>query len=408
MWWWGEQEAVGLELWVQESVELFKEQTGHTVAPTLQDTDVVISQFQTASAANDAPDIQFFWNGSYCLESAWLGYVEPLNDLIPADVLKDSNATVLSLYGGKQYRLGWYGLPMLWTYGKEVFDKAGLNADEPPQDWDSFLDACDKLKTAGFIPCSAGLKDGFWGEWWLGQTLVHDLDSAGQAIDLFLGKLDWREPKYVSHWAKLKELWDAGFLNDDMQSIELYPGIELMMAGKSGMAMTIGGLVPEAQRLLGDDGVGVMIFPYGGEGEWAGQKPIADTQGLGISSQSEHKEEAAEFLLFLQSEERMNALWDGPKQPPANVNFDGNRIKDPVLKKMWSDWMQVDFLPWIPDLMPVMFWSDAMFVNAQNIIAGEWDGEQCAENSYEVTQKWKEQSPDMVEKYEIWKEDLSG
>jgi raffinose/stachyose/melibiose transport system substrate-binding protein len=407
-WWWGEQEAPGFEAWIKDSTRLYEEKTGNTIIPTLQDTDVVVSQFQTASAAGDAPDIQFFWNGSYCLESAWLGYVEPLDDLIPADILKDSHATILSIYDGKQYRIGFYGLPMLWNYGKVVFDKAGLNADEPPKTWDELLSACEKLKSAGFTPISAGLRDGFWGEWWLGQTLVHDLSSAGEAIDLFIGNLDWREQKYQEHWAKLKQLFDAGFINEDMLSIDLYPGIEVYMSGNSGMTSTVGGMVPESLRLLGDDGVGLMVFPYGGQGDWAGLRPIADTQGWGISSQSKNKEVAADFLIFLQSEERLNAIWDGPRQFPANLNWDGNQIDNPTMKQLWSGWLKVDHLPWIADLMPVMFWSEAMFVNAQKIIAGEWDAEQCAENSYQVTQKWKTQNPDMVEKYAIWKGDLSG
>ena len=65
MWWWGEQEAPGLEKYVKESVDLYQKKSGNTIEPTLQDTSVVISEFQTASAANNAPDIQYFWNGIY-------------------------------------------------------------------------------------------------------------------------------------------------------------------------------------------------------------------------------------------------------------------------------------------------------------------------------------------------------
>ena len=77
MWWWGEQEAPGLEKWLNDTIAKFKEETGHTIEPTLQDTAVVISEFQTASAANDAPDMQFLWNAIYHMETAWLGYLEP-------------------------------------------------------------------------------------------------------------------------------------------------------------------------------------------------------------------------------------------------------------------------------------------------------------------------------------------
>jgi hypothetical protein len=47
-WWWGEQEAPGFEKWIQESAKLYGDKTGNTIVPTLLDTDVVVTQFQTA------------------------------------------------------------------------------------------------------------------------------------------------------------------------------------------------------------------------------------------------------------------------------------------------------------------------------------------------------------------------
>src|SRR6476660_2877769 len=48
MWWWGEQELPGLQKFVDSSIAAYKEAT---VKSMLQDTAVVISQFQTAAAA---------------------------------------------------------------------------------------------------------------------------------------------------------------------------------------------------------------------------------------------------------------------------------------------------------------------------------------------------------------------
>ena len=52
MWWWGEQELPGLQGYVDDSVKSY---TAASVKPMLQDTAVVISQFQTAAAAGKAP-----------------------------------------------------------------------------------------------------------------------------------------------------------------------------------------------------------------------------------------------------------------------------------------------------------------------------------------------------------------
>ena len=51
MWWWGEQEAVGIQTWMDDTIKKFKAQTGSSVSPTLMDTAQVIPQFTKAAAA---------------------------------------------------------------------------------------------------------------------------------------------------------------------------------------------------------------------------------------------------------------------------------------------------------------------------------------------------------------------
>jgi raffinose/stachyose/melibiose transport system substrate-binding protein len=115
IWYWGEQELPGLQKYVNDSVAAYK---AATVKPMLQDTAVVISQFQTAAAAGNAPDLQYLWNGIYHMESVWLGYVKGLKGLVKEDILQASNPTLLSHFGGDIYRTGWYPLPMFWCYNK--------------------------------------------------------------------------------------------------------------------------------------------------------------------------------------------------------------------------------------------------------------------------------------------------
>ena len=407
MWWWGEQEAPGLEKWLAESVDMWTQQTGNSLEKTLQDNASVITEFQTASAANNAPDIQFMWNGIYHMESTWLGYVEPLDALFKGDTLTGSGATKLSIYQGKQYRIGWYNASPMWLYNKEMFDKAGLNADEPPTTWDALLDACDKLKSKGFIPLAGGLKDGPWGEWWMGHALTPQLDSPADAINLFIGDLDWREPRYHEQWSKLKILWDSEFFNDDFLSVDLYPGIDMFGAGKGAMTAIVVPLLAKQASLLGSEKVGAMVFPTSGVGKM-NNRPIQDSQGFGISSQSKVKEAAADFLASLHTEERVNALHKQTGVLPTDSFWDGaTQIQDPLFKAVWKNWQaNPEAVPYISNLMPVLFWTDAMFVNSQKVVGGEWDGAECGDNAYEVTKKWKEQNPDMVEHYRVWADDL--
>jgi len=406
-WWWGETEAKGLEGWVAQTAEMYKAKSGNTLEPTLMDTLNVISEFQTASAANAAPDVQFLWNGIYHMESVWLGYLDPMEDFFSAEEIAATRPTKLSAYQGKTYRMGWYAAGPLYVYNKEMFDQAGLDANTAPKTWDDLLNACDKLKTAGLTPIVGGLKDGPWGEWYMGHGLGQNLDTPADALNLFIGNLDWREPRYHEHWSRLKELWEAKFINEDINSIDLYPGIDLFGSGKGAMTAIVAPLLGVQSTMMGgSEKIGLMTFPVFGTGAMAG-KPIADCQGLGISSQSPNKEAAADFLRFVHDPERVQALWAMSKAIPNDESFDTNLIEDPVTRDLRSRWVEGDNVAYISNLMPGVFWSDAMFVNSQKIITGEFTGEQAGQNAYDVTLKWKEQNPDLVEKYSLWAQDLA-
>ncbi|HVR66013.1 MAG TPA: substrate-binding domain-containing protein [Verrucomicrobiae bacterium] len=403
MWWWGQQELPGLQDVVDEAV---KNYTAATVKPMLQDTAVVISQFQTAAAAGAAPDIQFLWNGIYHMESVWLGYLQPLEGLVSDEVIKASSPTLLSRFGGKTYRLGWYPLPMIWIYNKDLYDKAGLDADKAPQTWDELLAACDKLKSAGIAPLGGGIQDGYWGEWYFGHALGQNVDSAGEVIGLFTGERDFREPKYHEHWVRLEELKKAGFLNPEMSSTELYPGIDLIVAGKVGAGLSVGARLPADSKATSGR-IGTMVMPVYGKGKLAG-KPIFDSQGLGIPANIKDPKAAAAFLEYLQSPEQLKALHEKTGWIPANTSFDTSVIEDPTVRDMWQRWGLSENIPYLSNLVPGQFYEQALLPTAQQVVEGKITGEQAGELAYNVAKEWRDFNPDIVENYKKWATDLGG
>ena len=82
---------------------------------------------------------------------------------------------------------------------------------------------------------------------------------------------------------RLEELKKHGFLNPDMSSLELYPGIDLIVAGKLAMGESIGARLPADSKTT-NGRIGCMVMPVYGKGKLAG-KPILDSQGLGISDE---------------------------------------------------------------------------------------------------------------------------
>jgi raffinose/stachyose/melibiose transport system substrate-binding protein len=407
MWWWGEPEAIGIQKWVDETIAKFKDEANYVIDPLLMDTVQVVPQFTNAAAAGKPPDIQFVFNGIYHMENVWLGYIQPLNGLVADDILAKSGATTLSVYQGKQYRVGFYIVGFGIEYNKDLFDKAGLDADSPPTTWDAFLDACDKLKTSGVIPLGGGIKDGFFGEWYFTNMLTQNLNSPADALNLFIGELDWREPQYHEHWVKLQELRDNGFINDDINSLVLYQGTGLVDAGKAAMTINTTAALPAAEETLGADNLGYMIFPTFGTGSMAGI-PITDTQGFCIPTDANDAQGAAAFLEFMHSEERVNAMWTTSRALPADEKFDSSLIDDPFLKTVYETWWAGEHNVYIADLMPTLFWTDAMFAISQDILSGKLKGEESGEIAAQVTEKWKNQNPDLVENYTTWGQDLAA
>jgi raffinose/stachyose/melibiose transport system substrate-binding protein len=336
----------------------------------------------------------------------WLGYLQPLEGLVSDQVIKDSSPTLLSRFGGKTYRVGWYALPMIWIYNKDLYDKAGLDADKAPATWDEFLAACDKLKSAGIAPLGGGIQDGYWGEWYFGHAIAQNVDSAGEVIGLFTGERDFREPKYHEHWVKLEELKKAGFLNADMSSTELYPGIDLIPAGKIAAGQSVGARVPKDSEMT-KGRIGTMVMPVYGKGKLAG-KPTFDSQGLGIPTKAKNPKDAAAFLEYLQSPEQLKALHDKTGWIPANTNFDLSVITDPVVVDMWKRWGQSENIPYLANLVPGQFYEQALLPAAQQVVEGKITGEQAGELAYNVAKEWRDFNPDIVENYKKWSADLGG
>jgi len=371
------------------------------------DTSQVIPQFTRAAAAGNVPDVQFLFNGIYHMENVWLGYLNELNSLLPASVLKNSGATKLSVYQGKQYRVGFYTVGFGIAYNKSHFRKAGLDPNHPPTTWAGLLAACAKLKAKGYIPIGGGLKDGFLGEWYLINSLTQNLDTPAEALNLFIGKLDWRNERYYEHWSRLEDLYKKGYFNDDVNSLELYQGIQLFDTGKASMCFNTTPAIPNSQKQIGTKNLGYMVMPRFGHGKMAGI-PVTDTQGFGIPTKGGDHADAAKFLAFMHSKERVQAMWTLSKQIPANTTFNGNVISDPLIRTIQKKWVAGKHNVYIADLMPTKFWTDAMFVASQKILAGSMTGKEAGDLAHNVANTWKKQNPDMVSNYSTWAKDLSA
>ena len=197
----------------------------------------------------------------------------------------------------------------------------------------------------------------------------------------------------------------AGYMNDDMLSIDLFTAINKVVTGEIAATLNVGAVIPSHIAQIGDR-VGLMTMPVYGEGALAGV-PITDTQGFGIPSAGQNKEQAADFIAFMQTPERLNAFWEINNYFPSNKGWDASVIEDPVLQLMWDKWVGGETTVYVPNLMPGLFWTDAMFVASQEIIAGNMTAAEAAEQNAQVVEQWRSLNPDLIENYRTYAQGLA-
>lgn len=106
----------------------------------------------TAVQAGKGPDIGIMHVDSVATNAA-RQVIQPLDDVAQALQLTEGDFAPVpwqaGIYDGTRYAIPLDVHPLGFFYNKQVMDKAGLDADNPPMDMDSYMDALEKLKSAG-------------------------------------------------------------------------------------------------------------------------------------------------------------------------------------------------------------------------------------------------------------------
>lgn len=399
IWWWGEQEAPGAQQWLDETIaEYQKLHPNVTIEAVLQSTDTLIPSFQAAAAAQQGPDIQYFWGGVWTLEFAWGGALVPLDDLIPAAERAHYINNFERTYDGKQWGMGWYlsGNPMV--YNPKLFEQAGI--EKLPETWDELIAACDKLNAAGVTPISGGLKDGWFGGWLFSILARQNLNSEKDFMKAAIGEAKFTDPAYAEWWERLNQLKDAKCWNEDINSVDYQQGQDLFVQGKSAMIFGNDTFLKGWAEIIGWENMGVMRVPKYGSGKLA-DTYVVTAQGWGITSWSQHQKEAADFLMFTHTPDRLNAWFKYTGVLPADDRFDPNQIEQPILKQIF-EWVVQSAGPNLENFIPSMLDEQANFTGTQLLFSGDKTPAELAQLAEDVIQKWREQNPDQLQNFQNW------
>ncbi|WP_372630476.1 ABC transporter substrate-binding protein [Cohnella sp.] len=273
------------------------------------------------SGAN-APDIYFEWAGERLRNRIEGGYAADLTEALKQEGFKDVFSE--GDFKGMELDGKTYMIPtasdvsnIIW-YNKKLFAENGV---EPPQTWEQFLEACEKLKAAGIKPIVSGNKDLWPGGNWIAHLVsrVVGEQAYGDALQL---EQPFNSPDFVAAFGYARELWDKGYLNDSVNAIADDEADSLFFNGQAAMHPIGSWLVSGAMESAPDLDLGYFNLPAmpGGKGD---QTSVLGVQnGFVINAKSPHFQLAVDFMAEYSSPESSKQLADAGAMPIAKGGVD--------------------------------------------------------------------------------------
>ncbi len=404
-WYWAESDAPGADKWMAETVEKYKAvKPNVTVTVVPQSTDTLISAFQAAVTAGSGPDIASQWATGPVLGFVWQDALVPVSDYVSADEMSNWLNVDENKYNGKHWGAPLYLIGIGVMYNKALFTQAGVTPpDSGRWTWDEFTAACDKLKAAGITPFGIGDKNGYGGAWWFANVGIQGLDSTENLRQAVIGNADFTDEKYTGWYSRLDDMVKKGYFNADTMSLDLDQGVRLFWQGQAAMAFGTDGMIKQALTDVGEDKVGVMRPPKLGTGKLADAGNATQSISFLITKWSKHPQEAADFLTFLHTPDRLSAWYQATGVIAADKRFDRALVTSPVLKQM-MEWETTGPQVWLENYLPGQVDSDADLPAGQMIFAQSGSPADAADLWKRTAETWRNQHPDELQNWQKWQQ----
>jgi raffinose/stachyose/melibiose transport system substrate-binding protein len=404
-WYWAESDAPGADAWMTETVEAYKAvKPNVTVNVVPQSTDTLIGGFQSAVTAKSGPDIASQWATGPVLGFVWQDALVPVSDYVAQDEMKNWLNVDENKYDGKHWGAPMYLIGIGVMYNTDLFAQAGVT---PPASgrwtWDEFIAACEQLKAAGITPFAIGDKNGYGGAWWFANVGIQGLDSTEDLRQAIIGNKPFTDEKYTGWYARLDDMVKKGYFNEDVMSLDLDQGVRLFWEGKAAMAFGTDGMIKQAATDLGEDKVGVMRTPKWGTGKLADTGNATQSISFLITKWSKHPQEAADFLTFMHTPDRLTSWYKHTGVIAADARFDRSLVTSPVLKQM-VEFETTGPQVWLENFLPGQVDGDADLPAGQLIFAQSGSPEDAANLWQSVAETWRNQHPDELKSWQNWRQ----
>lgn len=275
---------------------------------------------QTRIGADDAPDLIF---GTAILNQELVksGQIEVLNDY---DILKDFTEDQLACMTieGNTYGVPLDRMVIGVFYNKDMFEEYGV---EVPETLTEFYEVCQTFEDAGIVPFIRPYKDAAYIQYDLDTQLYALIDKEGYTdffTDLESGKTKFVDSTEMREGLELfaKRL---SYLSGDDLGTDPAVSSQLFAEGESPMYINGSWTIGDITANNPDGNFGIFTVPISDNAEDNKMYAAVDDAWM-VSSESEYKEEAIEFLEFLTSDEGLSVWCETARALPIkDISVEG-------------------------------------------------------------------------------------
>lgn len=285
------------------------------------------TKLNTGFASGTAPDVIHYSLASIGARVP-MGQYECLDEYVTdwegMDDLYDSAIEAGSI-GGKMYGVPYTPDARMFVINTELFEKAGLDPNNPPSNWEEFKEAHEKLvvkdDSGNVIQCGAGFPtSGTNINQWL--EIFGIQNGIANLVDEATDEILFNTPEAVEALEYLKELKDIGMIewdNTQRDQNPFYNGTAAMAVISENEFNSINTGDLEGKIKM------VPMFGNKNAGTFCGM------HFMFMNSDSKHKEGAWELIQYMCSKESMQVWMDTAKTAPVRSSMEDAYLeKNPV------------------------------------------------------------------------------
>lgn len=190
----------------------------------------VMQDFETGSE----PDVLFYFNGADSNAIVFAGLVVPIEEIraiypeyagnIKEDMLSPSTVD------GKAYAVPVSSFAEILYVNKKVLAASGVEVPGPDYTWDQFLQDCEKVKQAGYVPIAASLQEV---PHYLFEYCVYNEGSRADHLTLPLSSSDAAGQHWVRGLGTIRELYAAGYFPQNTLTAGDTETVQLLADGQA-------------------------------------------------------------------------------------------------------------------------------------------------------------------------------